>query len=141
MNPESYAIVWPLLAQMGLVFAVYIALGMVRGRAVKRHEMEYKEFTPVLVEPAYVARVSQHLKNQFELPVIFYALVLLLVTTKQATTFDVALAWMFVATRLVHSAAACFGTRIRPRSLAFTAGLFVLLAMLVHTGWVLCNAA
>ena len=131
------ALVLPLLVQVALVFVIYIALGVVRARAVKRGEMQYKEFTAVLVEPDYVARVSQHLRNQFELPVIFYVLSLLLIATGKGTGLDVALAWGFVATRLLHSYFACCGTRIAPRRKAFSVGVLVLLAMTLHLGWLM----
>lgn len=126
------ALVWPLLVQVALVFVIYIALGVVRSRAVKRGEMQYKEFTAVLVEPAYVARVSQHLRNQFELPVIFYVVSLLLIVTGQVTQSAVVLAWLFVLTRVLHSYFACCGTRIAPRRKAFSAGVLVLLVLVVQ---------
>jgi hypothetical protein len=54
-------------------------------------------------EPCEVARITRNLTNQFELPVIFYAVVVLLIAFGRVTMIDVIAAWVFVAGRLVHS--------------------------------------
>src|SRR6187402_3475663 len=54
-------------------------------------------------EPHAVARITRNLANQFELPVIFYAVVVLLVATRTVATIDVVAAWVFVAGRVVHT--------------------------------------
>lgn len=122
-------IVLPVLAHVWLVMILYVYLGISRKQAVKSGEMKYEEFTPTLKEPLAVARLSRNLSNQFELPVIFYLLSILLLLSQRATMTDIYIAWAFVASRVVHSGVALFSNRIRPRSLAFAVGLLLILAL------------
>lgn len=96
------SILWPMLAQIGWTFLLYAWLTFARQRAVKRGEAEYPGFARG-EEPHHVARITRNLANQFELPVIFYAAVVLLVATRNVTTLDVIAAWIFVAGRVVHT--------------------------------------
>jgi hypothetical protein len=91
-----------MLAHIGWVFLLYAWLTVARQRAVKRGEAEHAGFARG-EEPHHVARITRNLANQFELPVIFYAVVVLLVATKNVTTLDVIAAWVFVAGRVIHT--------------------------------------
>jgi hypothetical protein len=57
--------------------------------------------------PPAVSNPSDNLKNLFELPVIFYALVLYLFVTKQVDAMYLDAAWIFVVFRVLHSAVHC----------------------------------
>ena len=96
------SILLPMLAHIGWVFLLFSWLTVVRLRAVKRHEVEFIAFAHG-EEPHHIARITRNLANQFELPVIFYAVVVLLVATKNVTTVDVVAAWVFVAGRVIHT--------------------------------------
>ena len=96
------SILLPMLAHIGWVFLLFSWLTVARLRAVKRHEVEFIAFAHG-EEPHPIARITRNLANQFELPVIFYAVVVLLVATKNVTTVDVVAAWVFVAGRVIHS--------------------------------------
>ena len=91
----------PMLAQIGWTFLLY-ACTLARQRAVQRGEVEYGSFARG-EEPHTVARITRNLANQFELPVIFYAVVVLLVATRNVTLIDVLAAWVFVAGRVIHT--------------------------------------
>jgi hypothetical protein len=54
-----------------------------------------------------VANPSDNLKNLFEIPVLFYALVLYLFVTNQVDAVYVNAAWVFVVFRALHSAVHC----------------------------------
>jgi hypothetical protein len=101
MKP-SMSILLPMLAQIGWTFLLYAWLTVARQRALKRGEAGYAGFARG-EEPHHVARITRNLANQFELPVIFYALVVLLVATKNVTALDVIAAWVFVAGRVIHT--------------------------------------
>ncbi len=96
------SLLFPLLAQIGWTFLLYAWLTVARAQAVKRGEVVYGDFARH-EEPHHVARITYNLANQFELPVIFYAVVVLLVATKNVTTVDVIAAWVFVAGRVIHT--------------------------------------
>ena len=59
------------------------------------------------ISPPSVSNPSDNLKNLFEIPVLFYALVLYLFITKQVDTVYVNAAWVFVVFRTLHSAVHC----------------------------------
>ena len=96
------SILFPMLAHIGWVFLLYVWLTVARQRALRRGEVEYGAFARH-DEPHHVARISYNLANQFELPVIFYALVVLLVATNNVATIDIIAAWVFVAGRVIHT--------------------------------------
>ena len=59
------------------------------------------------MSPAAVSNPSDNLKNLFEIPVLFYALVLYLFATRQVDRLYVNAAWVFVAFRTLHSVVHC----------------------------------
>jgi len=59
------------------------------------------------IAPAAVSNPSDNLKNLFEIPVIFYALVIYLFATKQVDALYVDAAWVFVTFRVMHSVVHC----------------------------------
>jgi hypothetical protein len=59
------------------------------------------------LSPPAVANPSDNLKNLFEIPVLFYILVLYLSVTQQVDTLYVTAAWIFVAFRVLQSVVHC----------------------------------
>src|SRR5688572_11878860 len=96
------SILFPMLAQIGWTFLLYTWLTVARLRAVKRREVAFIAFAHG-EEPHEIARITRNLANQFELPVIFYAVVVLLVATRNVTMVDLIAAWVFVAGRVIHT--------------------------------------
>jgi hypothetical protein len=96
------SILWPMLASIGWVFLLYVWLTIVRALAVRSGEVEYATFAH-RDEPHHIERITRNLANQFELPVIFYAVVILLVATGRVTAVDTIAAWVFVAGRVIHT--------------------------------------
>jgi hypothetical protein len=92
-----------MLAQIGLTFFLYAWLTVARTIAVKSGKTDYACFVLGRDEPLDVARVTRNLANQFELPVIFYALVIVLLVAGRVTWIDIAAAWIFVAGRVIHT--------------------------------------
>ena len=69
-----------------------------------------KELTPIALtqlSPPSVSNPSDNLKNLFELPIIFYALVFYLFITKQVDPIYVNAAWIFFGFRTLHSLVHC----------------------------------
>lgn len=122
------SLLFPMLTHIGWVFALYAWLTVARQRAVKAGEVKYGDFARH-DEPHHVARIAYNLANQFELPVIFYALVVLLIATKNVTTVDIVAAWVFVVGRVIHSLAQCLTDNVPLRGQVFlinVAGVAVL---------------
>ena len=79
--------------------------------------------------PTKPTQIANTYSNQFELPVLFYAVVTLALITRQADFLFVVLAWVFVASRLVHAAIYTTTNNIMRRFQAFVFGALVLMAM------------
>jgi hypothetical protein len=96
-------LIWPMLAQIGWTFFLYAWLTWARQQAVKSGKIDYSGFLLGRDEPLEVARITRNLANQFELPVVFYTVVVLLVALHAVGTIDLVVAWVFFAGRIVHS--------------------------------------
>jgi hypothetical protein len=59
------------------------------------------------ITPPSVSNPSDNFQNLFEIPVLFYALILYLFVTKQVDPVYVNAAWIFVVFRILHSAVHC----------------------------------
>jgi hypothetical protein len=127
-------ILYPMTALVALTFAVGAVLLWMRVRAVRRGEINPRYFLLNRGKaPDALTRVDQHFTNLFELPVLFYALVLVLYVTASVTPLQLALAWAFVLTRVLHALIHTTVNRLRARMLAFLAG-----ALLLMLGWGRC---
>ena len=97
------AVLWPILAHVGLVFFLYAWLSFVRVRAVRAGRVQYGCFEFERDEPADIARITRNLGNQFELPVIAYAAVLFLMQLGALGAWGVAFCWVFFVGRVIHT--------------------------------------
>lgn len=119
-------IFWPLLAQVALTYAVYIELGRRRSRAVASKEAGISHFRSRAPEPPASAAASANVMNQFELPVLFYAACLASHAIGAVDGLILVLAWVFVASRVVHAFVHLGSNRIRYRFAAFGTGFTTL---------------
>ena len=90
--------------------------------------------------PEQARKASRNFSNQFELPVLFYALALLALVAHFAGPVTAAAAWVFVAGRIAHSLAHCTTNEYRFRAPAFYVGLAAVLVMMVSVGVSLVSA-
>ena len=79
--------------------------------------------------PPRAQQAANAFSNQFELPVLFVALVPLALYTKKADLLFVVLAWIFVASRAVHAGVYVTSNHVPYRFQAYTLGALVLLVM------------
>ena len=129
------ALLWPVLAQVGWTFLLYVWLTAARYLAVSRGEADWPVFALGREEPPKVARITRNLANQFEAPVIFYALCVLLVATGQVIWLDVAAAWVFVLGRVVHTAVQTLTDDVPLRGRVFMINFLGLCAIVAHVAW------
>lgn len=101
----------PLFAMIFLTLIVWVYMYVRRIGFITGNKLSPKD----LAVPGELARLSppavsnplDNLKNLFEIPVLFYALVLYLFVTKRVDAAYVDAAWVFVAFRVLHSAVHC----------------------------------
>lgn len=134
-------IFWPVLAQIALTLSIYTILARRKAGALKARAVDLKEATlDNRAWPESVVKVSNNLANQFETPVLFYALCLMLHAIDGVSLITLVLAWLFVGLRLVH-AFIHMGSNYLPRRMqVFVLSCGVLIALLAATAWPLASA-
>ena len=123
-----------MFVQVLLTFAVYGLLAVARARAIST--MNRGRGNPDLalgrVEwPEDAIKRAANQRNQFELPVLFYAVTAFALIVAAADFLMVVLAWLFVLTRIVHAAIHIGPNKVRWRSPVFALGVLILVIMWV----------
>ena len=113
------AIFGPVFALMALTLLVWVfmyvrRIAFIRGQQIDPRQLEIPGELARL-SPAAVSNPSDNLKNLFELPVLFYALALVLFVTNRVDTTYLAAAWVFVLFRAAHSVVHCTFNRVMVR--------------------------
>src|SRR3712207_6519557 len=124
------AVILPVLVQVGLTLLLLLWMGRTRVGHLRKGEVRVKDIA--LGErnwPSRVTQIQNAYHNQFELPVLFYALVTLALITRKADLLFVVMAWVFVVSRLVHAAIHTTSNKISQRFMAFIVGVLILAAM------------
>src|SRR5215471_3803890 len=96
----------PFLATMLLTLVVWIYMYVRRLSFIFSSGLDPKQMTPgelVRVSPPQVSSPSDNLKNLFEMPTVFYAVVLYLYVTRNVDATYVYAAWAFFLFRALHS--------------------------------------
>lgn len=105
------AIFSPFFTSVFLTFLVWVYMYIRRIHFITSKKLKPQDLTVpntlAQISPPSVSNPSDNLKNLFEIPVLFYALVLYLFITKQVDAVYVNAAWVFVVFRILHSAVHC----------------------------------
>lgn len=100
----------PFLATMLLTLVVWVYMYSRRLPFIFANQLDSRQMTPLelaRLSPPQVSNPSDNLKNLFELPTVFYAVVLYLFATGQVDSVYLGAAWGFFLFRLLHSAVHC----------------------------------
>ena len=131
----------PLLAQVFLTFAVWFYMYVTRLTEMRRRGIAPQQLAndaearELLVDSAPAAN---NLRNLFEMPILFYAAMLLALVLLVQDPMLVQLAWVYVTLRAVHSLVHCSYNRVIHRFAAYAASSIVLLLIWIRLGsWVL----
>lgn len=129
---QTFAILWPAIVLAALSFVVMIWVAVARAGYMKKNppgaddlatgEAAMRYFQPVEMP-------ANNLRNLFEAPVLFFALIPLLLIMHQAGHAQVALAWIYVALRVIHSFAHVVLGKVAVRAPAFWVSVLILMAM------------
>lgn len=120
----------PLFVQVALTFVLLFWMGGARVSSIRAGEVKMRDIA--LRQPNWTPRVlkiGNAYHNQLELPLLFYVLTILALFTRQADLLFVLLAWLFVATRLIHAYIFVTSNHVGRRFYAFLSGAIVLLIM------------
>jgi hypothetical protein len=126
------AVLLPLFVEVILSFVLLYWMAYLRTRAIRLGDVKARDIA--LREPSWpprIAQISNAYHNQLELPVLFCVLTILAWITRHADLLFVVLAWIFVASRLVHAYIHVTDNNVHQRGPAFGLGALVLTIMWV----------
>ena len=125
-------IVYPILVQMALTLGLLIRLGLLRVRAIDSKQVKMRDIAlNSSAWPDHIQQSANSYRSQFELPVLFYALGILLYVTWSVNLVQLALAWAFVASRFAHCFIHITDNHVRRRFMAFLVGVVALVIMVL----------
>jgi hypothetical protein len=120
----------PVFVQVALTFALLLWMAMSRTASVTRGEIKIRDIAlGQSAWPAQPTQISNCYNSQFQIPLLFYVLVILCWITKQADLIFVVMAWIFVVSRLAHAYIHTTSNHVPTRFRAFAVGVLVLLLM------------
>jgi hypothetical protein len=104
------AIFGPFLSVMCLTLVVWLYMYARRIPFLQKSRIDLDTLSAAelaRISPRAVSNPSDNLKNLFELPTIFYAVVLFLYVTSKVDGAYLIAAWVFATFRILHSAVHC----------------------------------
>lgn len=128
----TIAILWPTFVLVALIYGVWFVMFVRRSAHMRRNPPGAGDFASGEAAMRYFSPVempANNLRNLFEIPVLYFALVPLLMLSRHAGHIQVTLAWVYVALRIVHSLIHIGPNPVIPRFMAYLASCIVLAAM------------
>lgn len=125
----STALYWPMFIQIGLSLLILFWLAYSRVSRIAKQGLAEIRKTGF---PVHVNNASDNFKNQFEIPVLFYALCFFFIVSGTVTPLVLTLAWVFAIGRVVHALIQLTKNIIFPyRFLVFLITALALVTMLI----------
>jgi len=122
----------PVFVQIALTFGLLFWMASARRATLINGQLKVRDIA--LGQTAWPDRpqqISNSYDSQFQIPLLFYVLVILAWITRQADLLFVVMAWIFVLLRLAHAYIHTTSNYVPTRFRLFAAGMFVLLLMWV----------
>lgn len=126
-----------LLPVMALIIGtlVFTALmGLTRLKAARSGGVDYRIFKLYRNKenmPDSMLKISNHYDNLMASPILFYLIVILVYITENVDTLFILLAWIYVASRFVHSFVHLGKNHPLKRFFAFGIGILLLFVMAI----------
>lgn len=139
MTPQT--ILYPVAALLVLILSVMLLTVIVRMRGVKQRKIAPKRFRTIDltgIEDKFVTP-GRNFDNQFQLPMLFLALVLFILQFGLVDDFFVVSCWSFVTLRYIHSFIHLTSNNVIHRLTAFALGAIVLFVCWVRLFWLVLN--
>ncbi len=133
---SSSYIFLPVLANILLTVFLYIRLAKAKKQALANEEVDLeRRALHVDAWPDDVVKINNNIKNQFEVPVLFYVVSFILWATESVSTAVLVLSWTFVGSRIIHTTIH-IGTNFVPtRRKIFLFGSIIVLILTLMAIW------
>jgi len=124
--------VLPMLVQVALTFFLLFWVAISRSQAAgSDKEMIQRSATDSSIWPDRQKQIANCYSNQFELPILFYLVVLFYLFTGGSSVLMTILAWVFVLFRVIHMIIHTGTNRVMHRFMAFVVSMLAVIAMWV----------
>ena len=134
MTMMQQSIFTPAAAMMVLTCVVWVYMYIRRIAYLNKHGIDAQELAApeslAKLIPEAVNRPANNLKNLFEMPVLFYALCVMLFLTGKVNAFYLYAAWIFVGLRVLHSLIHCTFNKVMLRFVVYFFSSIALGAMI-----------
>jgi hypothetical protein len=127
MNMTNQPLIVPLLAQVALSFFIWTWMLATRLQSMMKNKVRLQD----LASDEGMAKIrdsinpAENFENLFEVPVLFYALVVTIMFTYNSDFIYLMGAWVFVVTRAAHSIVHCTSNHVPTRFLFYFVGSMV----------------
>ncbi|TDF35647.1 hypothetical protein EYS14_19775 [Alteromonadaceae bacterium M269] len=132
---NNHLMLWPLLVQVLLTIFIFIVLAKRKKQSIadgtanrEAAALDNKAW------PEDVVKASNNIENQFQTPVLFYALCLAFVVNNGVTAITLSLAWVYAVSRIAHAYIHVGSNYVPKRLRYFMIGVVSLIAMAVILG-------
>ncbi len=128
---DSSSIIFPAVAMFMLTFSVIAYTAGSRLAATRRGEVSiryYRRYNEGEQTPRLQV-IGRHAQNHFEVPPLFYIALLFLYVTGSVTPIAVALAWLYFASRCLHSFIHLGSNNVTHRFIAFAGSGLILMGL------------
>jgi hypothetical protein len=130
MDPKQ--IFLPVLVQVLITIAGFMLLGVRKAKALKTGGVDStKTALDNDAWPDYVLMVSNNMRNQFQVPVLFYVLCFIFYALDSVTTTVLYLAWAFVISRIIHAYIHMSSNYVPARFRVFAIGFVIMTIMTI----------
>lgn len=128
---NAQLIIYPAIAMFSLTMGCIFYLGWNRYRAIHDGRVKISFFRTYTegAQPERLHLLGRHVQNHFEVPPLFYIVLIFIYTTDSVTAVSVALAWLFVIVRAAHSFIHLGSNNVSRRFFTFGFSLLVLTAL------------
>jgi hypothetical protein len=131
----------PVFVQIALTFALLFWMARTRTASVARGETKIRDIALGQSNwPDQPTQISNCFNSQFQLPLLFYVVVLWAWVTRQADVVFVVLEWLFVLLRFGHAYVHTTSNHVPTRFKVFAIGMFVLLIMWIYFAFKILTA-
>ena len=131
MTIAQHHIFWPMALQISLTISMFFLLAARKAKSIKAGEIDKaKTALDNKAWNEHVVKVSNNIDNQFQTPVLFYALCIALYLINSVSMVTLILAWGYALSRCVHAYIHVGSNHVPHRLPIFLVGCIMLILML-----------
>lgn len=136
---QAHQILWPVLIVLAIPLFILLLNAKRKVTVHKTGEIDPNAAIDNKAWPLPVLLTSNALSNQFQLPVVFYVLCLVLYSIDAVSSLAVYLAWAFAVLRWVHAIVHVTSNAIPLRIGFFLLSSLTLLSLFIYTVFVMAK--